>query len=181
MQKKKLSDLPLEKCIYMSVGPHAGESFSEIMLRKEAEIKKCGWSLWAHGTKMLDKIGKIPKFWGQSEEIYVLFSPTGNPTTGQVKIAQEYSSDGINYTTIDPQMQVTYSSSKSSYALVVEEYIEIDEADNIFHKGDYCEFKTKDYTRGVYFLEREENPGRKHDYRIPYVAKLRAPYNVKIK
>lgn len=179
MRKKKLSQLPLEKCIYMSVGPHVGESLTEIMLRKEKEVEKCGWSLWAHAMKIFEK---IPEFFATTEEVYVVFSPTGSEIKGAAKEAKYYYIDGENPTGIDPQMQVTYSSKmRSAYALVIEEYFEIDESDNVFHKGAYRTYETGAFQRGAYFLEKKETTGNRHDYKIPYVAKLKAPYNVIIK
>ena len=74
-------------------------------------------------------------------------------------------------------MRVTFSEKSSAYALVVEEYFEIDLEDNVLIKGNY---ERKAYFHGVELLEKKQVVENKNLYHVAYVAKLKSPFSVHI-
>lgn len=190
MEKKKLSDLDLKKCIYMSVGPHAkvdsmeNESFEEIISRKACELD-CGLSLWADSRPPITKINDV---FDRDDVVYALMSNTGKPVISEGILAKyyiEFDGDDLEPKAIPKKIEVVYSKNKNvSYALYVEKYYEIDEQDNMFNRGAYNKLKkdgTNCYFNGFELLEKKsENNINKGSKIICNVAKLKYPFCVKI-
>lgn len=176
VKKRKLSEIPLEKCIYMSMGPHGGETVEQIVERKQDEIRSCGWSLWAFSSPIALK---MHTFCEKAGNVYVVMAITGEAPFGKTIRADNYYQldNPCKRCGIPSEMLVTYSGRKA-YALVVEDYYEIDPCDNMFAKGNYVR---KSYFNGVEILEKEvENSGRTNK-RIAMAVKLKPPYIVAIK
>ena len=189
MKKKKLSELNLDKCIYMSVGPHAredsnvNEEFEDIILRKNAELKS-GWSLWADSRPPIIRVGEV---FNQEDNVYALMCNNGKPIESK-GIEAKYYIDMCNnddeIKAIPEGIHAIYAGKGGpSYALLVEDYYEIDEQDNVFNKGAYNRI-VKDgkncYFNGFELLEKKSVNIKNTDKIICYVAKLRYPYCVKI-
>lgn len=175
MKVKKLSELPLDKCIYMSIGPHCGEKVEQIMERKSLETdSECGYSLWAYSSP---KAKQVNPFCEGMKEIYVVMAETGKDTEGEAKRAQCYYK-GEERVEIPSNIKVTYSEkSRSAYALVVKEYYKIDTEDNVFLKGEY---ERKEYFNGFELLEKKQGAISERKCRIAYAAKLQQPFSVYI-
>ena len=92
MEVKKLSEIPLDKCIYMSIGTHANEPINEIMDRKEKEIEDCDFGLWAYSSPIAEK---IDSFCENEDAIYVVMTDTGKPTKGEVVEAKINDEDNM--------------------------------------------------------------------------------------
>ena len=79
----------------------------------------------------------------------------------------------------DSLMHVTATRSTGDCALVVEEYYKITEDDNIL----YCEQYDKSLDFGYTFLNKSDSPAadaKKKPKTVAYVAKLKAPFIVKV-
>lgn len=175
MEEKKLSEIPLDKCIYMSVGTHANETIDEILLRKEKELMEHGLSLWAYSSPIAKK---IPLFCKNEESIYVVMTVTGEPTKGKVVEAKFYKENNKSEKKEIPyNMKVTYSGKSKAQALIVEKYFKIDNVDNTLIKSDY---ERKDYFNGVELLVKKQDNRKRRTCKIACVAKLRYPFSVEI-
>lgn len=189
MEKKKLSELNLKKCIYMSVGPHAkegtteNETFEKIISRKAEELD-CEWSLWVDSRPTITKINKV---FDKNDEVYALMSNNGKPVKSEGKLAKYYIEiDNIKGEAkpIPKKIHAIYSgNNKCSYALCVEAYYEVDEQDNVFNKGAYDRIQ-KDgknyYFNGFELLEKKAENVNNASKIICYVAKLKYPFCVKV-
>jgi len=172
MEEKNLSEIPLDKCIYMSIGTHANEPINEIMDRKEKEITDCGFSLWAYSSPIAEK---ITSFCENEDSIFVVMTVTGNPTKGEVVEAKYYKENNKSEKKEIPyKIKVTYSGKSKAQALIVEEYFKINDEDNILIKSDY---ERKDYFNGVELLEKKQENRKRRTYKIAYVAKLKYPFS----
>lgn len=177
LEKIKLSELDLSRCIYMSAGAHANETIEQIIERKQREVDNCGWSLWAFSSPIAEK---AYQFCVEHSVKYVVMPLSGVNTQGMPKRASlycEYSVDKKN-NSIPECITATYTA-KTATALVVEKYFLVDESDNLFNKGNY---KRINYFNGVEVLELENNNEKiiGNYKKIYLVAKLKAPYIVKI-
>lgn len=173
-KRKKLSEFSLEKCIYMSMGSHGGETVEQIIRRKQKEVWDCGWSLWAFSSPIASKIAA---FCEGTQSMYVVMAVTGEAPSGKTVRAVNYHpmDEVYNKCKIPSQMLVTYSG-KKAYALVVDEYYEIEPHDNIFMKSDY---ERQSYFNGVEILEMKVGEGKRTKGKeIAMVVKLKAPYVV---
>lgn len=175
MEEKKLSEIPLDKCIYMSIGTHANESINEIIDRKEKEVIEHGLSLWAYSSPIAKKIFS---FCESEEFIYVVMTVTGKPTKGEVFKAKYYKENNKNEKKEIPHnMKVMYSGKSKAKALVVEKYFKIKDEDNTLIKSDY---ERKHYFNGVELLVKKQDNSKRRTYKIAYVAKLKSPFSVDI-
>lgn len=173
---KRLSEIPFgEKCIYMSVGTHAGESIDEIVMRKNLEVQTLGWSMWSYSSPIAKK---VPAFCESRDDIFVVMVDTGKPTKGEVKVATQYrQSDCDELFYIPDELKVTYAGNYSC-ALIVDAYYKIDESDNLFTKGEYEEAA---FYNGFRLLRHTSVLTKKKVCKVAYVAKLKAPFSVYVK
>lgn len=189
MEKRKLSDLNLDKCIYMSVGPHVkenskeNENFEDIVQRKEAELKG-GWSLWADHRPPIARVSEV---FDRNDEVYALMCNNGKPVKSEGTVARYYTeigNDGMKVATIPENIHAVYAKKNDcAYALLVEDYYKIDEQDNIFEKGAYNRIvigETHCHFNGFELLEKKSGNSNGSHKVICYAAKLRYPYCVKI-
>ncbi len=176
MEVKKLSEIPLDKCIYMSIGTHANEPINEIMDRKEKEIEDCDFGLWAYSSPIAEK---IDSFCENEDAIYVVMTDTGKPTKGEVVEAKYYKENNNSEKKEIPyKMKVTYSRKSKARALVVEKYFKINDEDNMLIKSDY---ERREYFNGFELLEKKQESSKRRTCKIVYVAKLKYPFSVYIK
>ena len=107
--------------IFMRVGSHAGESFEDILDRKQRELTEAGRIFWGYGGTTLHPIKHVQPFaklWVQREGlINILMEPIDSRADPDVLPANEYSVDGITWDPIPEGILVT----GSRYAIVLDE------------------------------------------------------------
>lgn len=175
IEKIGLSDINLSHCIYMSAGAHANETIEQIIERKQREVDKCGWSLWAFSSPIVNAMYEFCK---KNEDVYVVMPLSGVNTKGTPRRASVFGEYGQEeMTTIPEEIMVTYTAARAN-ALVIEKYFLIDESDAKFIKGNYERIK---YFNGVELLEETMEKGTENCKKISIAAKLKKPYIVNIK
>lgn len=103
---------------YMKVGTHAGDTIHEIVDRKQADIARHGYTLWGYGggnchplsivQPFAEELQPGSRFWLMMEETHAQHFAVG-------RVADQYSTDGINWKAIPEGMEVK----GSRYALVI--------------------------------------------------------------
>ena len=202
MQEKILSDFDLNHIVYLAVGEHVDEnpdtkqklSLEQIIEKKCREVEECGMSLWAfrpQGTS--DRRKSIPKecteYQDSNGNIFAVFTidvknninkNRNAPPKSKKHIMHFYDVDGeMIKIPNSPFMEVTATRSTGDFALFVEEYYKIKEEDNI----SYCEQYDKGLGFGYEFLNKKESNTdnkKKKPKRVMYIAKLKAPFIVKV-
>ena len=107
--------------IFMRVGSHAGESFEDILERKQRELSEAGRIFWGYGGTTLHPIRQVQPFaklWVQEAgSIQILMQPIDSRADPDVLPANEFSVDGIKWEPLPPGIVVT----GSRYAIVLDE------------------------------------------------------------
>ncbi len=115
-----------EAFVFMKVGNHAGETFEQILDRKNKEFKKTGRLFWGYGGTACHPVTQVQPFARRVIEkhgsIYLLMEPINSNSDPDVVPATEYSRDGVVWTPIPEGIQVT----GSRYALVLDEIVPSD-------------------------------------------------------
>ncbi len=105
--------------IFMKVGSHAGETFEEIIARKQREIDIAGVSLWGYGGPTLHPIRQVQPFarltLSRTGSIYLLMEPMNSRANPELLPAKEMSVDGVTWEPLPEGIRVT----GSRYALVL--------------------------------------------------------------
>jgi hypothetical protein len=114
-----VADLPA--IVFMKVGTHAGESFEQIMERKNREFQDTGRIFWGYGGGTMHPIQRVQPFaqmkieQGLGLTLVMQSIISRHPPTEAHAI--EYSSDGIHWEPIPKGIRVQ----GSRYALVLDE------------------------------------------------------------
>ncbi len=107
--------------IFMRVGNHAGETFEEILERKQRELEDAGKIFWGYGGTTLHPINHVQPFaklWMQNAgSIQILMQPIESRADPDVLPANEFSVDGSTWEPLEPGIVVT----GSRYAVVLDE------------------------------------------------------------
>lgn len=107
--------------VFMKVGSHAGETFDEILRRKNAEFARAGKIFWGYGGPTLHPITQVQPFARTRLEnggsIYVLMQFIDSHADPDIVPATEYSADAVTWKPIPDGIRVT----GSRYALVLDE------------------------------------------------------------
>lgn len=107
----------------MKVGDHAGETFAEIVARKQREAEEAGMIFWGYGGSACHPLTQVQPFvrtyLRQEGGIYLLMEPVCSRAAPDVLPAEEYSEDGVNWNSIPEGIEVT----GSRYALVLSEIL----------------------------------------------------------
>ena len=107
--------------IFMRVGSHAGESFDQILERKQREFEDAGRIFWGYGGPTLHPIRQVQPFaklWVErAGSIQILMQPIESRADPDILPANEYSVDGIEWEPIPSGISVT----GSRYAIVLDE------------------------------------------------------------
>jgi hypothetical protein len=110
-----------ESFIFMKVGNHAGETFDQILARKQKEFDKTGMTFWGYGGVACHPINQVRPFaYSQIKKngsIYLLMHAVKSNHNQNPLPAKEYSADGITWEPIPEGIVVT----GSKYALVLDE------------------------------------------------------------
>ncbi|GGA90127.1 hypothetical protein [Puia dinghuensis] len=107
--------------IFMKVGNHAGETFEQILARKQKEFDKTGMTFWGYGGAACHPVNQVRPFaYSQVKKkgaIYLLMHAVKSNHDQNPLPAKEYSTDGVNWEPIPDGIVVT----GSKYALVLDE------------------------------------------------------------
>jgi hypothetical protein len=108
--------------VFMKVGNHAGETFDQILERKQREIDDTGKSFWGYGGNSCHPLTQVQPFvksklkMSKSGSVYLLMQYIDS--TAPVTLpAKEFSADGLKWEPIPEGIRVT----GSRYALVLGE------------------------------------------------------------
>ena len=112
--------------LFMKVGNHAGESFDQIVARKQREFDDAGMIFWGYGGSACHPLTQVQPF------VSAIIGAGGIPTLVMQYIsstmdqgqheATEYSKDGINWEPVPEGIHVT----GSRHAIVIDEITEGD-------------------------------------------------------
>lgn len=112
---------PTDAFIFMKVGDHAGESFNDILRRKNAEYRAAGKVFWGYGGAACHPLNQVQPFarthLRKQGSIYLVMEPVISNADPDIVPAREYSADGVNWMPIPDGINVT----GSKYALVLGE------------------------------------------------------------
>jgi hypothetical protein len=107
--------------IFMKVGDHAGESWEQILERKNREYQDAGKIFWGYGGTACHPLSQVQPFVKEhaaaGDPVYLLMEPIHSLADPDVLPATEFSADGINWEPIPQGINVT----GSRYALVLDE------------------------------------------------------------
>ena len=111
---------PGDGIIFMKVGVHASEPFDKILARKTLEFEQTGMMFWGYGGGTCHPINQVRPFAlekrSQGHEILILMNEIDS-NHFSFQRANEYSTDGIEWRPIPPEINVI----GSRYALVLGE------------------------------------------------------------
>jgi hypothetical protein len=176
------------KFIFMKVGQHAGEDFSDILERKRKEHKRTGMIFWGYGGNTLHPHNHVLPFietYKSSGGIYLLMNPIKSTADPDIVPAKEYSQDLISWKKIPDGILVT----GSRYALVLDD-IEQDELEldlNDYQVGvgksegkQASKYLTGHIDKGCFVKSvlPAESDSKPKIRKVEYVAKLKSPYAV---
>src|SRR6266851_1185910 len=105
--------------LYMKVGTHAQEKLEDIIARKTKEIERAGVAFWGYGGNtchpqtMVQPFAKV--FEQRGEVIYLCMQRMDSKHFAVPVRAEEFSTDGINWKEVPPEIDVR----GSRYALVI--------------------------------------------------------------
>jgi len=178
--------------VFMKVGNHAGESFEQILERKNQEFRATGRIFWGYGGSSCHPVTQVRPFARSVVEehgsIFLLMEPIDSRADPDIIPATQYSDDGVVWKPIPKGIEVT----GSRYALVLDEIIpgslDIPTAEFVVGVGPSRGKRAEDYLKGRIdkaCLYREPpaiaaaaEPRRKQ---IKFMAKLQEPYTVLLK
>ncbi len=112
---------PESGLIFMKVGVHDGEPFEEILERKRREITDTGVSFWGYGGGTCHPLNQVQPFARlkieEREKIYLVMEEIESHHAPTMKVARQYSSDGIIWKPIPKGVEVR----GSRYAIILDE------------------------------------------------------------
>ena len=107
--------------IFMKVGSHAGETWDQILERKNREFLEAGQIFWGYGGAACHPIKQVQPFarllLQQQGEVVLVMQPVVSKADPDIIPATEYSEDGIIWKPIPKGVSVT----GSRYAMVLDE------------------------------------------------------------
>lgn len=107
--------------LFMKVGNHAGETWEQILERKQKEFEKAGRIFWGYGGTTCHPLNVVQPFARLSVKeqgrILLVMEPIDSKAEPDIVPATEYSSDGIDWRPIPENILVT----GSRYAFVLDE------------------------------------------------------------
>ena len=122
LKRSTLSTAP-DAFIFMKIGSHAGETFDQILQRKQREIEQAGRSFWGYGGASCHPLTQVQPFARtlaqQASGIYLLMEYIHSTADPDIVPATQFSSDGVHWEKIPEGINVT----GSRYALVLDEIL----------------------------------------------------------
>jgi hypothetical protein len=124
MERTSLNTTGLPQAfVFMKVGNHAGESFEQILERKNWEYRKTGRIFWGYGGTSCHPLTQVQPFARSAVQqygaVYLLMEPIDSRAEPDVLPATEYSEDGLKWQPIPEGIQVI----GSRYALILNEIV----------------------------------------------------------
>lgn len=177
--------------IFMKVGNHAGETWEQILRRKNEEFKKAGKIFWGYGGTACHPINQVQPFAKIYEKengsIYLLMQEIDSRAEPAILPAKQYSVDGITWEPLPEGISVL----GSKYALVLDEItstdFDINPRDYQIGAGPSTGKNAEDYMKGhidkACLVKSNETPDSENAKvkRIKLAAKLIPPYAVLLK
>lgn len=143
---------PPKAFVFMKVGNHAGETFEQIMERKNEEYRKTGRIFWGYGGSACHPVRQVQPFAREIVEtggsVYVLMQEIDSRANPALLPATEYSEDGVNWQAMPEGNRVI----GSRYALILDEIkptdFEIDTRGYLVGAGPSLGKNAAEYMRG---------------------------------
>ena len=174
--------------IFMKVGNHAGESFEQILERKNQEFRDAGRIFWGYGGSACHPLQQVQPFAKLSireeGQILLVMEFVDSKADPEIVPATEYSADGITWNPVPDGIRVT----GSRYALVLSE---IRPGELILPADDYevgigpsrgktaAEYLKGRVDKGCFSLHHEVSQSTSVSRKkISYIAELLDPYAV---
>jgi hypothetical protein len=114
-------EIMLDAFVFMKVGNHAGETFEQILERKNRELQQAGCIFWGYGGSACHPITQVQPFTRlhvkKYGSVYLLMEPVDSRADPEILPAKEYSEDGVRWRPIPDGILVT----GSKFALVLDE------------------------------------------------------------
>jgi hypothetical protein len=109
---------PGQPVLFMKVGTHAGETLEDILVRKQREIDEAGFAMWGYGGNTCHPTSMVQPFARQlgAEGISLCMQEMNSRHFAEQVRAAEYSTNGLDWTEIDPAINVL----GSRYALCID-------------------------------------------------------------
>lgn len=184
-------ELKFEKYAILSlVGRHAGESFSEIIERKQDDIEIVGYTFWLENS-FKTYPDKVQSFYGLVRKNGIdlnclLYSSDTAQDTKKNSKAIEYSVDKKNWLKIDSRLTpVTGNLTKNSHALVFDKLDLVKDVE--INLKNYVEFDTgepiRNYPNASTFcvIKKFDNVESKNTRKIFAVGRIHKPSSVWIR
>ena len=112
---------PPDAFIFMKVGDHAGESWEQILERKQREREQAGRIFWGYGGSTCHPLRQVQPFArlhvGQTGRIQLLMEPVHSRAKPEIVPAKEFSKDGVHWERLPDGIEVI----GSRYAFVLDE------------------------------------------------------------
>jgi hypothetical protein len=175
--------------VFMKIGTHAGESFEEILERKQREIEMAGRSFWGYGGTSCHPLTQVQPFARNlarsNAPVYLFMEYIHSTADPDIVPATEFSADSVNWEPIPEGISVI----GSRYALVLDE-IRPGELEIPFEQFEVGIGKSRgkrasDYIAGhvdkACLVRTTGSPSPKREQKIrkiSYIAKLVEPYGV---
>jgi hypothetical protein len=176
----------------MKVGNHAGETFEQILERKNGEYRKTGRIFWGYGGTACHPLTQVQPFVRTAVEqhgtVYLLMQPIDSKADPDLLPATEYSDDGVVWKPIPKGIEVT----GSRYALILDEIVpgalDLSADDFIVGVGPSRGKRAPDYLQGridkaclTYSGPPEIARSKAVKTAVQFRAKLLEPYAVMLK
>ncbi len=121
-----MNNQPPGAMLLMKVGSHAGESFEEILKRKNKEYEKTGQIFWGYGGNACHPLKQVQPFVSthvdKGENVYLVMQEIDSRANPTILPATHFSADGKTWEPIPKGINVT----GSRYALVLDEIRPVD-------------------------------------------------------
>ena len=179
MEKKVLNNIDTEHFVYLKVGDHNHEPLKAIIDRKVKEAEACGFSLWAFTPqrKSLERrlaiINECSASQNSEGYVYALFFDGGDDPKSDGTQMHHYESNG-EILPIPEEIYVTASGKNGDYALVVDQYFEVD-GDNTIYGGEYDKIPSFGFE-----ILHKTGTEKTRAKKVAYIARLKAPFIVKV-
>ena len=179
MEKKRLTDIATEHFVYLKVGEHNHEPLNAIIDRKVKETEACGFSLWAFTPqrKSSERLHAIISECSASQNsegyVYALFFDGGADTKSDGVQMHYYENNGEKLP-IPEEIYVTASKKTGDYALLVDQYFEVD-GDNTIYGGEYDKVPAFGFE-----ILHKTGAEKTRAKKVAYIARLKAPFIVKV-
>jgi hypothetical protein len=179
---------PKTGLLFMKVGLHSGETFEDILERKQREYERAGMIFWGYGGGTCHPTRHVQPFARlrieEGDEVYIVMEEIDSRHPPTEIVASQYSEDGIHWKQIPDGIEVR----GSRYAVVMEELkegdLEIDLCQYEVAAGPSIGRAADGYISGrvdkACLVQSEEiqAKGVNQIKRISHYAKLKSPYAV---